>query len=850
MRKPASDERDPLARPGLKTIAAAPEGHDARLVALTTAAAGRDHLHIARDDRRMAQFAEVARFFVPGLEVIELPAWDCLPYDRVSPNPEISARRLTALTHLARPGAGGPRLAVTTVNAALQRVPARGPLAAAVFAFEPGQAIDRPALTRFLDRCGYVRAGTVLEPGEFAVRGGLIDIFPAGAEHPVRLDLFGDEIESIRTFDALSQRTLAKTAGIELIPVSEVALDEAAIGRFQARYRELFGIVTGEDPLFEAVGEGRRHAGMEHWLPLFHPRLDTIFDYLPRAAVTLDYLADDARQERLETIQDYYKTRKQALAAAPRDAGAYKPIPPDLLYLDEAAWQAGLTDRAVGQMSPYDAPDGGPDQWHAGGRPGRDLAPERAGEGVNVYDVLARHVRAEIAAGRRVVMASYSAGARERLEGLLRDHGLEALALVENAAQAAALPAATVALAVLGLEHGFAAADLGVISEQDVLGDRLVRSRASARRAENFIAEASQLAEGDLVVHVDHGVGRYRGLKTIDAAGAPHDCVALVYDGGDRLFLPVENIEMLSRFGSGDGEAALDRLGSGHWQQRKARLKQRLKDMAEDLIRIAADRALKTADPCQPPAGLMAEFCARFAYQETEDQARAIADVTADLASGRPMDRLVCGDVGFGKTEVALRTAFAVSMEGAQVALVCPTTLLARQHFKTFSERFAGLPVRIAELSRLTPAATARRLKDDLAEGRLEIVIGTHALLAKGIRFAHLGLIIIDEEQHFGVRHKERLKQLRSAAHVLTLTATPIPRTLQLAMTGIRELSLIATPPVDRLAVRTFVLPFDAVVVREALLREHYRGGQSFYVCPRVSDLPEAEKFRPARCRR
>ena len=399
------------------------------------------------------------------------------------------------------------------------------------------------------------------------------------------------------------------------------------------------------------------------------------------------------------------------------------------------------------------------------------------------------------------------------------------------------LPAGVLGIAVWPLEHGFVLDTLEVIGEEDILGDRLSRPAKKRRPSERFIAEASALSEGDLVVHREHGVGRYEGLVTLEIQHARHDCLRLTYEGGDKLFLPVENIDVLSRYGASEEGAVLDRLGGVAWQSRKAKLKQRIADMADRLIKIAAERAVRRGETLTPAEGLYEEFCARFPYAETEDQLQAISDVLEDLSSGKPMDRLICGDVGFGKTEVALRAAFVAALSGKQVAVIGPTTLLARQHHRTFVERFQGLPVRIGRLSRLVTAKEAKETKAALKEGTVDIVIGTHALLAKSIDFKDLGLLIVDEEQHFGVGHKERLKELRADVHVLTLTATPIPRTLQLALTGVRDMSLIATPPVDRLAVRTFGTPFDGVAIREALLREQYRGGQSFYVCPRIEDL-------------
>ncbi len=395
----------------------------------------------------------------------------------------------------------------------------------------------------------------------------------------------------------------------------------------------------------------------------------------------------------------------------------------------------------------------------------------------------------------------------------------------------------TVGLLTLGLDRGFVADNMAFVSEQDLLGERISRPPRRRKKADQFISEASEIAEGDLIVHQDYGIGRYDGLETIGVGTAPHDCLRLIYDGNEKLFLPVENIELLSRFGSDQAHVALDRLGGASWQSRKAKMKQRIRDMAGELIRTAAARALREAPALTPEDGMWDEFCARFPFIETEDQSRAISDVLEDMASGKPMDRLVCGDVGFGKTEVALRAAFVAAMSGAQVAVVVPTTLLARQHYRTFSARFAGLPVNVAQLSRMVTAKEATAVRRGLADGTVNIVIGTHALLAKTVKFADLGLLIVDEEQHFGVAHKEKLKALREDVHVLTLSATPLPRTLQLALTGVREMSLIATPPTDRLAVRTFIMPFDSVVIREAIQRERFRGGQVFCVVPRIEDL-------------
>ncbi len=833
-------ELDPT-KPRFQLVGGAPDGHDARILAGLAAGLPGCVLHVALDDARAARLAQTVAFFAPELEIEEFPAWDCLPYDRVSPNPEIAGRRMHLLARLASRAA--PDLIITTVNAMLQRVPPRSALGQSSYAAGIGDRVDLPALQAFLAHNGYTRSQTVREHGEYAVRGGIVDLFPPSGEEPVRLDLFGDELEALRRFDPVTQRTTGKEQRIALTPMSELLLDDESRGRFRSGYRALFGAVSGDDPLYEAVTEGRRHVGMEHWLPLFHGAMETLFDYLQDTVVTLDPQAVEARNARIGQITDFYDARMTMRGVEKRtDSPVYKPLPPDRLYLDAKAWDGLLSERAVAQFSPFAGAPGGID---AGGRRGRDFADARANPDANLFDTALEHIGALRKDGRRVLIAGYTAGARERLRTVLAEHGHGEVVTVADWQALQALDRKATAAAVLPVETGFVAADLAVISEQDLFGDRLVRQGRKRRRSEQFIAEVSSLSTGDYVVHIEHGIGRYEGLETLTVSGAPHDCLRIVYADNAKLFLPVENIEVLSRFGSDAAGAQLDRLGGAGWQARKARVKKRLKDMAEELLKIAAAREMRHSEPLPPPEGLYDEFAARFPYPETEDQQRSIEQVLDDLNAGRPMDRLVCGDVGFGKTEVALRAAFVAAMAGHQVAIVVPTTLLARQHHQTFAERFHGLPLRIAQLSRMVGAKDAKLVHQGLADGSIDIVVGTHALLAKSIQFKRLNLIVVDEEQHFGVRQKERLKQLRADIHVLTLTATPIPRTLQMALSGVRQLSLIATPPVDRLAIRTFVLPFDPVIVREAIMREHFRGGQTYYVCPRIEDLEKvAEQLR------
>ena len=834
---------------GAVTLSRAPEGYDAFVVAELTRALAQGGegravtlVFVARDGLRAQALIDTLSFAAPEVEALHLPSWDCQPYDRVSPNAAISAERMTALARLARTrgAAERPRILIGSVGALTQRVPPLKYVASAAFSAAPGNSVRMSDLALWLESNGYARASTVRDVGDYASRGGLLDLYPPGAAAPIRLDFFGDALESIRTFDPETQRSVGQLRSLDLVPMSEARLTSETIRRFRQAYAAEFGAPTRDDELYAAVSEGRRAIGLEHWVPLLYERLDTIFDYVAGAPFVLDARAEDAAHERIALIADAYAARRAAFAQDPAKAD-YKPLPFARLYLTEDEWKERLAAAPLARLNPFGGPPGAADIVDCGGRVGRNFAPERQNESSNVFDAVVAHIRTLRERGLAAIVAGWSDGSRERLSHVLAEHGLKSLELVSSYHQAKRARPGALPLAVIALEQGFEAPGLAVIGEQDILGDRLIRHARRRRRAQDVLAEASALTAGDLVVHIDHGVGRFVGLQTIEAAGAPHDCLEIHYAGGDRLFLPVENLELLSRFGSETGE--LDRLGGAGWQSRKARLKKRVREMAGELIRVAAQRLTHAAPRLTVPEGLYDEFCARFPYDETLDQQSAIEATLDDLAAGRPMDRLVCGDVGFGKTEVALRAAFAAAINGKQTAIVAPTTLLARQHTGTFRDRFSGLPVRVGQLSRMVGAAESREVKKGLAEGSVDIVVGTHAVLGKTVSFKDLGLVVIDEEQHFGVGHKERLKELRTEVHMLTLSATPIPRTLQLAMTGVREMSIIATPPIDRLAVRTFVSPFDALIVREALMRERYRGGQSFYVCPRIEDLDEAAAF-------
>ncbi len=821
------------------TLAGLARGAQPLVMADLARAAKTRAVFVAADGAAMQAVADSAGFFAPELEVLTFPAWDCLPYDRASPALSISARRLATL-HRLQGKTSAPQLVVTTINALLQRVLTPFRIRENVRLLKPGMEIGRESLIALLQRQGYSRTDTVVDAGEYAVRGSIFDIFPSGLDAGLRLDFFGDELETLRLFDPNTQRSTGPIDQHLLLPASEALLDEDSVKRFRSGYRELFGANATSDPLYQAVSDGRRLAGMEHWLPLFEDRLLTLFDHLgPDDLIVIDSAAQGAADERLSDIADYFAARSDTSGKAP---GSYRPLDPASLYLAREELDAALTGHPVHRADIFAQPESaGVVDFGFGS--GRDFAPERA-RGDNVYEAAARYLTGAAKRGKKALIAAYSAGSRARLAAILGEAAGPVPVMADTWQEALGLAAkgAPVAL-VLPLETGFANDDIELVTEQDILGDRLVRRKRRRKGADAFLAELSALTPGDLVVHMDHGIGRYIGLQSIPVGDSPHDCVALEYAGGDKLYVPVENIDVLSRYGSDAESVALDRLGGEAWQKRKSRLKERIREIAHELLRTAAMRALRQAPILPVEQASYDQFSERFPWAETEDQERAIEDVLEDLAAGTPMDRLVCGDVGFGKTEVALRAAFVAAMAGHQVAVIAPTTLLARQHFTGFTERFAGFPLKVGRLSRLVGQKEAKATREGLAEGTMDIVVGTHALLSKTLKFKQLGLVIVDEEQRFGVGHKEALKQLRSNVHVLTLTATPIPRTLQMAMSGLRELSTIQTPPVDRLAVRTYVMEWDDMVMREALLREHHRGGQSFIVVPRIADMEAVEAW-------
>ncbi len=804
-----------------KTIySSVPKGFDAFILAREAQKGAL--LYVATNESQMDFTEKVLTLIAPKVQVISYPAWDTVPYDRIAPSVDIVGKQITALYQM--PKANKNTIILTTVSALMQRIAPEN-FEENTLTLTVGKNVSLTRLTHFLTQNGYQSTDVVATSGEFAVRGEIVDIYPAGFSNPVRLDFFDDELESMKFFNPATQRTQGATDTITLKPVRLIQITLEKQTLFRTRYRE-FLRAGEEDTFYQAVSDGRYVAGLEHFLPLFYPEMKTLFDYLPQnTRLFLSSAAEEAMSSREEQVTEYYDARCQALKEGLDPNGVYHPIRPELFFLTKREIQNKITSFDTIQITPFHQ-EKTVDQ---GARSGHDFMDVRLQQKQDIFEAVANFI---LSATKPIIVSVFTEGAGQRLQALLKEKGAP---LKWATTWAEALKRAP-SLIVAPFESGFQTDDFLILTETDMFGERL-QSAPKRRRNQNFIGDISTLSAGDLVVHQIHGIGQFLGLEALNLAGAAHDCLAIEYADHAKLFVPVENADVLSRYGS--SEVALDKLGSSAFATRKEKVKKDLLIMADKLIGIASQRAINKMPKLLAPHGIYQEFCAHFPYVETEDQLKTMAEIETDLAKGQPMDRLVCGDVGFGKTEIAMRAAFLTVMNGAQVAVVAPTTLLARQHAENFTKRFQGFPVRIGSLSRLVTSAEAKRTKEGLEKGSIDIVVGTHALLNKNIRFKNLGLVIIDEEQHFGVAHKERLKELKTGVHVLTLTATPIPRTLQLSLSGVRELSIIATPPVDRIAVKTYVMPFDPVVIKEAILREHFRAGQSFVVVPRISDMDE-----------
>ncbi len=803
-------------------------------LALAVAEAARRHpgpvVLVASDAREAARLEQELGFFLGDeLPRLGFPDWETLPYDVFSPHQDIVSQRLATLAAL--PGLERGVL-VLPAGTLLQRLPPRSFLEAHAFALDVGDRLDLEAMRARLERAGYRCVSQVMEHGEFAVRGSLLDLFPMGAERPYRIDLFDEEVESIRTFDPESQRSLERVERIRLLPAREFPLTEEAVARFRQAYRERFEGDPRQSPVYRGVSEGLPPPGIEYYLPLFFEELATLADYLPRGSLVVATPGvPEATARFLEGVRQRYESLRHD-----RERPLLEP---------EALWQTAeeLEERlAAFPRVAVERLDADGQAVAFATRPPPPLTIQaRAKEPAQAL------LRFLGEFPGRVLLAAESAGRRELLMDLLRPHGLQPEAF--GSWRAFLEGEARLGLAVAPLEEGLLleAPALAVVAEPQLFGERAVRQRRRERRArdaEAVIRDLTELHPGAPVVHEEHGVGRYLGMQTLTVGGVPTEFLTIEYAGGDKLYVPVASLHLVSRYtGAPPEQAPLHRLGGDQWQKARRKAAERVRDVAAELLDLYARRAARSGYAFQPPDEQYRAFCAAFPFEETPDQLEAIEAVIADMVSPRPMDRLVCGDVGFGKTEVALRAAFLAVQSGRQVAVLVPTTLLAEQHYQTFSDRFADWPVRIEVLSRLRAGRRQEAVLRDLAEGKVDIVIGTHKLLQGNVRFKRLGLVILDEEHRFGVRQKERLKELRAEVDVLTLTATPIPRTLNMALSGLRDLSIIATPPARRLAIKTFVRPWDRDLIREACLREIRRGGQVYFLHNEVRTIERTARM-------
>lgn len=805
-----------------------------------------DIIFIAKNDAEMEIINSQILFFTPLLEekfeILNFQAWDCQPYDRSSPKQIISSNRIKTLYKLANKNDKNFIL-ITSANAILQKIISPKLVKNSSLIAKVKNKIAINQIVDFLIFNGYQRQACANDAGEFALRGGIIDIVMNKAATLIgyRLDFFGDEIESIKEFDPITQLSNEYVKEIEILPASEVILNDETCNNFRTNYRQHFGqnfSLNIEDHLYDAISSKRYFQGMEHWLPFFYnENLIDIFSYLKNPVIFSSEQIFPLLKQRHQDILHYYNSRLENIKESRITGNIYNPIAPELFYFDDEKIKNIIEKNINIIFRNFDSANTHKRLLDLEISPIPDFYLAAKTNQQDVMELIADFIKAQ-SKKNKILIAALNENSKERIQYLLNDFNINA------------------EICILPLGHGFQASDLIIIGEQAIFGEKIIRKKNRNKTAsQRILEEGLSISLGELVVHQDHGIGKFDGIHKINAGAIQSEMLKIIYGGSDVLFVPVEDINLISRYGADNPLIQLDRLGVAAWKNRKASVRNRIKVAAEQLIKIAASRHVKRAPIFIPNQHFYEEFKARFGFVETDDQLRAIEEIEEDLQKGSPMDRLICGDVGFGKTEVAMRAAFIVASNNYdeeqapqatprqkyQVAIVTPTTLLCRQHFHNFTKRFEGTNIKIAQLSRLINAKENKKVKEDLESGAIDIIIGTHALLNKNLQFRNLSLVIVDEEQHFGVAQKERLKEMRNEAHILTLSATPIPRTLQMSLTGVKDLSLIATPPIDRLAVRNFVMPFDSIIIREAIMREYQRSGRVFFVVPRIKDIKEIE---------
>ncbi len=813
-----------------------------------------DILYLAKDDVEISKIEQQIKFFVDkqlakNFEIIIIPAWDCLPYDSTSPKPAILAQRFKNLYKLATRAENKKFTIITSINSFIQKTVSPNQIKDLGLFLEVGSKISLNQITDFLVAKGYERQAVANDVGDFAVRGGIIDIVMQEAADLIgyRLDFFGEEVESIKIFDPLTQISKEQVKRISILPSSEVILNDKTIESFRNFYRQNCPNWL-KDSLYEAISQKRTFLGMEHFLPFFYDNnLTSLGDYLQKPVIFYDNSIFELAEERQNLIKEFYQAR--LFDHQHHKNSTTKPIEPNLLYKTTDEVENEIKS-AINIEFNNSTNSNSERKIDLKIKPIPDFALAGRANKKDPIELFKDFILARISENKeqkpKILLSFLSQAFCDRITKLLPDYGIYCQE-IENFSKLEPVKNNKLNTAILPCGFGFYIDDFLFIGEQALFGEKQTRQQKSRKDAsQRLVEESLAINQGELVVHLDHGIGKFDGIYTIEVGQAKTDMLKIIYAGNDTLFVPVDDINLISRYGADNPLIEIDRLGGKNWQNRKNKVRNKIKVAAEELLKIAAARRLKKSPIFKAEQHFYDEFVRKFAFVETDDQLQAIQEVEEDLVKGSPMDRLICGDVGFGKTEVAMRAAALVVSNSNdknkfQVAIITPTTLLCRQHYKNFKERFAGTNIKVAQLSRLVSASESKKIREQIENGEIDIIIGTHALIQNNIKFKNLSLVIIDEEQHFGVAQKEKLKKLRNEVHLLTLSATPIPRTLQMSMTGVKDLSLIATPPVDRLAVRNFVMPYDNIICKEAIMREFNRGGKIFFVVPRVRDLQEIE---------
>lgn len=784
-----------------------------------SAAQSRNIIFVTSDNTRTSRIASEIQFFKPS--TLLFPGWDSTFYDLVSPSKNILETRINTLSAISN---STNNIVVTSLASLVQKTISKETLNKHTKKLSNGDKVDREKLIDFLISNNYSRVSTTSEQGEFSVRGGIIDIFVNGGKHGYRIDFFGDQIEKIKSFDPGTQTSVAELDSITIIPASELVLNEEYIGMFKDNLLNKAGPKIQDLNIIENLEQGMKPNAIEQYLPLFY-KLSSVLEYMNNPIIIFDKFLEKDAENIFKKIHSAYEERKE-YSDLPESI-----LPPDMLWMTKEEYQDSLKTHNVICL------DLSSERVDISPPPNFKILSQQNQRGA--IELLKEFLGNEYKNNKNVILSAFTKGSQMRLAKIMKDYDIAHKVCESIPSDFQPL----LHIIVSPVDEGYICPEYAFITEKNIFGNAISKlTKKRSNQLKNNTSPAS-FAMDELVVHNEYGIGRFKGLETIELSDTKHECIKLEYAGEDKLFIPVENINLITKYGSEDSTAQLDSLGTNTWTIKRAKAKEKVKKSAAYLMQIAAQRHQKTADKLEIMPGLYEEFCTTFPYVETEDQDNAINAVREDLASTKAMDRLVCGDTGFGKTEVAIRAAFIAIKAGKQVALICPTTLLAKQHFKLFKSRLEKFKINVVQLSRLVSSKDTRENIESINKGTADLVIGTHALLNDKIKFKDIGLLIIDEEQHFGVAQKEKLKKFKENIHILTLSATPIPRTLQMSLTGIKDLSVISTPPVNRINTKTVITKFDELIIKEALMKERQRNGQSFYICPRISDLDDIKKL-------